>query len=63
MLFFLVYRFEAVLSVDIKYDAPRIVNFNERQVINEQQIVDLLGEARETTTIMYCRPKVAQVVP
>jgi hypothetical protein len=46
--FFLVYGAEAVLPTDIEFDAPRIVQYTEKQAKEAHEDgVDLLKEARE----------------
>jgi hypothetical protein len=46
--FFLVYGAEAVLTTDIKFDVPRVVQYTEEQVKEARKDgVDLLEEARE----------------
>jgi hypothetical protein len=46
--FFLVYGAEAVLPMDIEFDAPRIVQYTEKQAKEARKDgVDLLEEARE----------------
>jgi hypothetical protein len=46
--FFLVYGAEAVLPTDIEFDAPRIVQYTEKQAKEAREdSVDLLEEARE----------------
>jgi hypothetical protein len=46
--FFLVYGAEAVLPTDIEFDAPRIVQYTEKQAKEAREDgVDLLKEARE----------------
>jgi hypothetical protein len=46
--FFLVYGAEAVLPTDIEYDAPRVVQYMEKQVKEAREDgIDLLEEARE----------------
>jgi hypothetical protein len=46
--FFLVYRAEAVLPTDIEFDAPRVVQYMEKQAKEAREDdVDLLEEARE----------------
>jgi hypothetical protein len=46
--FFLVYGAEAVLPTDIEFDAPRVVQYTEKQAKEAREDgVDLLKEARE----------------
>jgi hypothetical protein len=46
--FFLVYGAEAVLPTDIKFDAPRVVQYTEKQAKEAREDgIDLLEEARE----------------
>jgi hypothetical protein len=46
--FFLVYRAEAVLPTDIEFDAPRVVQYTEKQAKEAREDgIDLLEEARE----------------
>jgi hypothetical protein len=46
--FFLVYGAEALLPIDIEFDAPRIVQYTEKQAKEaREEGVDLLEEARE----------------
>jgi hypothetical protein len=46
--FFLVYGAEAVLPIDIEFDAPRVVQYIEKQAKEAQEDgIDLLKEARE----------------
>jgi hypothetical protein len=46
--FFLVYRAEVVLPTDIKFDAPKVVQYTEKQAKEAREDgVDLLEEARE----------------
>jgi hypothetical protein len=48
--FFLVYGAEAVLPTDIKFHAPRVVQYTEKQAKEAREDgVDLLEEAREQT--------------
>ena len=50
--FFLTYEAEAVLPSDLDHGAPRVKAFDQDQAIEAQQdAVDLLDEARETTII------------
>ena len=50
--FFLAYGAEAVLPSDLDHGAPRVKAFDHDRVAEAQQdIVDLLEEARETTII------------
>jgi hypothetical protein len=56
-LFFLVYVAEAVLPTDIEFDAPRVVQYTEKQAKEAREDgVDLLKEAREqalATSALY----------
>jgi hypothetical protein len=46
--FFLVYRVEAVLPTNIEFDAPRVVQYMEKQAKEAREDgIDLLVEARE----------------
>jgi hypothetical protein len=46
--FFLVYRAEAVLPTDIEFDAPRVVQYMEKQAKEAREDgINLLEEARE----------------
>jgi hypothetical protein len=46
--FFLVYGAEAVLPTDIEFDAPRVVQYTEKQAKEAREDgIDLLEEARE----------------
>jgi hypothetical protein len=46
--FFLVYGAEAVLPTDIEFDAPRVVQYTEKQAKGAcEDGIDLLKEARE----------------
>jgi hypothetical protein len=46
--FFLVYGAEAMLPTDIKFDAPRVVQYTEKQAKEARKDgIDLLEEARE----------------
>ena len=50
--FFLAYRAEAVLPSDLDHGAPRVKAFDhDRATEAQQDAVDLLKEARETTVI------------
>ena len=50
--FFLAYRAEAVLPSDVNHGAPRVKAFDhDRAAEAQQDAVDLLEEARETTVI------------
>jgi hypothetical protein len=54
--FFLAYGVEAVLPSHIDHGAPRVKTFDCNQATEAQQdIVDLLEEARETTVIHFAR--------
>ena len=54
--FFLTYRAEAVLPSDLDHGAPRVKAFNhDRAAEAQQDAVDLLEEARETTVIRSAR--------
>jgi len=54
--FFLAYGAEAVMPSDLDHDAPRVKAFNRDQSIEAQQdAIDLLEEARETTVICSAR--------
>ena len=54
--FFLAYGAEAVLPSNIDHGAPRIKAFDsDRAVEAQQDVVDLLEEARETTIIRSAR--------
>ena len=54
--FFLAYRAEAVLPSDLDHDAPRVKAFDrDRAVEAQQDAVDLLEEANETTVIRSAR--------
>ena len=54
--FFLAYRAEAVLPSDLDHGAPRAKAFDHDQATKAQQdTVDLLEEARETTVIRSAR--------
>ena len=54
--FFLVYRAEAVLPSDLDHDAPRVKAFDhDRATEAQQDAVDLLKQARETTVIRSAR--------
>lgn len=50
--FFLTYGSEAVLPSDLDYGAPRVKAFDlDRTAEAQQDVVDLLEEARETTLL------------
>ena len=54
--FFLAYGVEAVLPSDLNHGAPRVKAFDrDRAVEAQQDIVDLLEEAHETTVIHSAR--------
>ena len=54
--FFLAYRAKAVLPSNLDHDAPRVKAFNhDRATEAQQDTVDLLDEARETTVIRSAR--------
>ena len=54
--FFLAYRAEAVLPSDLDHGAPRVKAFdNDRAAEAQQDAVDLLEEAHETTVICSAR--------
>ena len=54
--FFLAYGAEAVLTSDLDHDAPRVKAFDhDRATEAQQDIVDLLKEACETTVICSTR--------
>ena len=54
--FFLAYGAEAVLPSDLDHGAPRVKAFDrDRAVVAQQDAVDLLEEARETTVIRFAR--------
>ena len=54
--FFLVYGTEAVLSSNLDHGALRVKAFNrDRATVAQQDAVDLLEEARETTVIRSAR--------
>ena len=50
--FFLAYGAKAVLPSDLDHGAPRVKAFDQdRATKSQQDVVDLLEEARETTVI------------
>jgi len=54
--FFLTYRVKAVLAFDLDHSAPRVKAFDlDRATEAQQDVVDLLEEARETTVICSTR--------
>ena len=54
--FFLAYGAEAMLPSDLDHGAPRVKAFDRDRAMEAQQdIVDLLEEARETTIIRSAR--------
>ena len=54
--FFLAYEAEAVLPSDLDHGAPRVKAFDHDRAMEAQQdIVDLLEEAHETTVIRSAR--------
>ena len=54
--FFLAYGAKAVLPSDLDHSAPRVKAFDRDQAAEAQQdVVDLLEEARETTVIRSAR--------
>ncbi|XP_066324617.1 uncharacterized protein [Miscanthus floridulus] len=54
--FFLAYGAEAVLPSNIDHGAPRVKAFDrDRATEAQQDVVDLLKEARETTVIRFAR--------
>ena len=54
--FFLAYRAEAVLPSNLDHGAPRVKAFDHDQAVEAQQdAVDLLKEAHETTIIRFAR--------
>ena len=54
--FFLAYGTEAVLPSDLNHDAPRVKAFDrDRAKEAQQDTIDLLEEARETTVIRSAR--------
>ena len=54
--FFLSYGAEAVLPSDLDHGAPRVKAFDRYRAMKAQQdTVDLLKEAHETTIIRYAR--------
>ena len=54
--FFLAYGAEAVLPFDLNHGAPRVKAFDcDRATEAQQDAVDLLEEARETTVIRSAR--------
>ena len=54
--FFLIYGAKAVLPFDLDHDAPRVKAFDrDRAKKAQQDAVDLLEEARETTVIRSAR--------
>ena len=54
--FFLAYKAEAVLPSDLDHGAPRVKAFDHDQAMKAQQdTVDLLEEALETTIIRSAR--------
>jgi len=54
--FFLAYRAKAVLPFDLDHGAPRVKSFDQDQATEAQQdAVDLLEEAHETTIICSAR--------
>ena len=54
--FFLAYRVEAILPSDLDHDASRVKAFDhDRAAEAQQDAVDLLEEARETTVIRSAR--------
>ena len=54
--FFLAYGAEAVLPSDLDHGAPRVKSFDhDRAAEAQQDAVDLLEEARETTVIFSAR--------
>ena len=54
--FFLAYGAEAVLPSDLDHGAPRVKAFDRDQATEAQQdAVDLLEEAHETTVICFAR--------
>ena len=54
--FFLAYGAEAVLSSDLNHGAPRVKAFDrDRATEAQQDVVDMLEEARETTIIRSAR--------
>ena len=54
--FFLAYEAKAVLPSDLNHDAPRVKAFDQDRAAEAQQdTVDLLEEAHETTIIHSAR--------
>ena len=54
--FFLAYGAKAVLPSDLDYGVPRVKAFNQDRAMEAQQdMVDLLKEAHETTDIYFTR--------
>jgi len=54
--FFLAYRAEAVLPSDLDHGAPRVKAFDRNRATKAQQdVVDVLEEARKTTIVRSTR--------
>ena len=62
--FILAYGAEAVLPSDLNHGAPRVKAFDcDRAMEAQQDAVDLLEEARETTVIRFALPANSSQVP